>query len=353
MIQTILSETPDRRMPRVLIVDDSAVARAALSRFVIGSGRFKLAGAVPDAGRALTFLRQQRVDFILLDLVMPHQSGIEALPELLKAGRGARVLVVSSSAAEGAAVTMRALALGAADTLVKPDIGALATRFGETLLARLDLLAAAGEARPAPRRAAVAAPPSFDAVAIGASTGGIHALASLLEQVPMQIAQPIFITQHLPPSFSPYFAAQVGVSARRPSAIAQERGVVRAGEVLIAPGDAHLLAVRGTDGQVATRLSTAPSPTGNLPSVDPMFVSLAQAYGARLLAIVLTGMGRDGLDGARAVRAAGGTIVVQDRESSVVWGMPGAILEAGLADAVLAPDEIGAMIAAGRSGAGR
>ncbi|MEH3104818.1 MAG: response regulator [Sphingomonas phyllosphaerae] len=341
---------PARRRPRVLIVDDSAVARAALSRFVSGSGRFDLAAALPDAQRALAFLRTERVDFILLDLIMPHQSGIEALPDLLKAGAGARVLVVSSSAAEGAAVTMRALALGAADTLVKPSIGAFAGRFGETLLARLDLLAAHGLDRPLPRRATIMTPPPFDAIAIGASTGGIHALASLLEQVPATMTQPIFVTQHLPPSFSPYFAAQVGAFAKRPSSIAHERRRVVDGEVLIAPGDAHLLAAMQPDGHIAARLSQAPSPTGNLPSVDPMLTSLAHVYGPRLLAIMLTGMGRDGLEGARAVRAAGGTIVVQDRDSSVVWGMPGAVAEAGLADAVLAPQEIGAMIAARRAG---
>ncbi|VXC91526.1 chemotaxis protein CheB [Sphingomonas sp. 8AM] len=350
MIQRPDPAGAERPRPRVLIVDDSAVARAALSRFITGSGRFELAGALPDAQRALAFLRREPVDFILLDLVMPYQSGIDALPELLAAGKGARVLVVSSSAAEGAAVTMHALALGAADTLVKPSIGAFAGRFGETLLARLDLLAAHGENRPLPRRATIMTPPPFDAIAIGASTGGIHALASLLEQVPATMTQPIFVTQHLPPSFSPYFAAQVGAVAKRPSSIAQERRHVGLGEVLIAPGDAHLLAATQADGRIATRLSQSPSPTGNLPSVDPMFTSLAQTYGTRLLAVVLTGMGRDGLEGARAVRAAGGTIVVQDRESSVVWGMPGAVAEAGLADAVLAPREIGAMIAARRLG---
>lgn len=351
MIQRSDPSAGDHRVPRVLIVDDSAVARAALSRFILGSGRFELAGALPDAQRALAFLRKEAVDLILLDLVMPHQSGIDALPELLKAGAGARVLVVSSSAADGAAVTMRALALGAADTLVKPSIGAFASRFGETLLARLDLLATHGVSRALPRRATVITPPPFDAIAIGASTGGIHALASLLEQVPTEVTQPIFVTQHLPPSFSPFFAAQVGVFARRPCAIGQERRRVAEGEVLIAPGDAHLLAAAQPDGHVAIRLSQAPSPTGNLPSVDPMFTSLAHAYGPRLLAIVLTGMGRDGLEGARAVRAAGGTIVVQDRDSSVVWGMPGAVAEAGLADAVLAPREIGTMITARRTGA--
>lgn len=333
--------------PAVLIVDDSAVARAALGRFVTGSGRFDLAGAVSDAQRALNFLRANRVDLILLDLEMPHQNGIDALPELLVAGRGARVLIVSSSAAVGAHVTMRALALGAADTLVKPTAGAFATRFGETLLARLDLLATAAPApvvAPPPR--AVARPlPAFDAIAIGASTGGIHALASLLAEVPQAMTRPIFITQHLPPAFSSYFAAQVGVSARRPSALAEERGRVRPGHVLIAPGDAHLVATALLDGGVGTRLSHAPAPSGNLPSVDPMLISLAEIYGPRLLTIVLSGMGRDGLEGARAVRAAGGTVLVQDRESSVVWGMPGAVAGAGLAFAAMPPAQIGATIA--------
>jgi two-component system chemotaxis response regulator CheB len=350
MNQRIAFGATGRRNARVLIVDDSAVARAALSRFITGSGRFQLAAAVPDAQRAMAFLRAETVDLILLDLVMPHQNGIDALPELLKAGGGARVLVVSSAAAAGAEVTMRALALGAADTLVKPSIGAFATRFGETLLARLDLLATPGEPSATPRRTTVMTPPPFDAVAIGASTGGIHALASLLAQVPKHMTQPIVITQHLPPSFSPFFAAQVGTSAQRLCRVGEERGRVCAGEVLIAPGDAHLLLARLPDGSVGTQLSQAPSPTGNRPSVDPMFTSMAAVYGPRLLAIVLTGMGRDGLEGAHAVRAAGGTIVVQDRESSVVWGMPGAVARAGLADAVLAPHEIGAMIAAHRAG---
>ncbi len=350
MIPRNVSGMAGRLMPRVLIVDDSAVARAALSRFIVGSGRFELAGALQDAPRALAFLAAHRVDLILLDLVMPHRDGIDALPELLKAGAGARVLVVSSAAAAGAEVTMRALALGAADTLVKPSIGAFATRFGETLLSRLDLLATSDGPAAGPRRATVMAPRPFDAIAIGASTGGIHALASLLAQVPSHMKQPIFITQHLPPSFSPFFAAQVGTSARRPCGIATERSAVRDGEVLIAPGDAHLLVTAMPNGRICTRLSQEPAPTGNEPSVDPMFASMAAVYGARLLAIVLSGMGRDGLEGARAVRAAGGTIVVQDRESSVVWGMPGAVTAAGLADAVLAPHEIGAMIAAQRAG---
>ncbi len=336
-----LHATPDPA-PRVLIVDDSAVARAVLARFVTASGRYAIAAAVADADAALAFLARERVDVVLLDLELPRTSGIEALPALLAAGQGARVLVVSGSAAEGAAVTMRALALGAADTLVKPAANAFASRFGDVLIARLDLLTAPGadaRAQAARPRAPAA---TFDVIAIGASTGGIHALAGLLGAIPTTLTQPILITQHLPASFSPFFAAQVALSARRPCEVAQDRVRVRPGHVLVAPGDSHMVTVSLGEGTAATRLSREPSPTGNLPSVDPMFASLAAAYGPRVLAIVLSGMGRDGLEGARAVRAAGGTVVVQDAESSVVWGMPGAVAAAGLANAVLSPAEIGA-----------
>lgn len=336
-------------VPRVLIVDDSAVARAVLSRFVTSENRFALAAAVPDARRALEFLSRERVDLILLDLEMPHTHGIDALPQLIAAGQGARVLVVSSAAADGAAMTMRALALGAADTLVKPDAGAFASRFGEVLLARLDMLTRPPtSAVEAPRRA-IHPPvplPAFDAIAIGASTGGIHALASLLGEVPEDVHQPIFVTQHLPPAFSPYFAAQVQMSARRPAAIATDRARAVAGQLLVAPGTAHLTVSGRTPEDAVVRLSNATVPTGNLPSVDPMFASLAAVYGPRLLAIVLSGMGRDGLEGARAVRAAGGTVLVQDRATSVVWGMPGAVADAGLAQAVLPAEALGRSIAA-------
>lgn len=332
--------------PRVLIVDDSAVARAALSRFVAAGGRFAVAAALPDAQAALAFLADCRVDLIVLDLEMPHTSGIDALPALLEAGRGARVLIVSSAAAEGAAVTMRALALGAADTLVKPGTGAFASRFGVVLQERLALLAASETAPASPGIVPVIPDLTFDAIAIGASTGGIHALASLLETIPAEVDQPIFITQHLPPSFSPFFAEQVGVSARRAALIGTDRRRVSRGEVMIAPGDAHLVVGALSNGRIATRLSRMATATGNLPSVDPMFASLAQVYGARLLAVVLSGMGRDGLEGARAVHDAGGTVVVQDQASSVVWGMPGVVAREGIARAVLPPAAIGAMIAA-------
>lgn len=335
---------------RVLIVDDSVVARTVMAR-TVEVGGFSVAGAVPDVRRALDFLAGETVDVILLDLEMPGIDGLSALPELLAASPGAKVLIVSSNCNEGAAATIRALALGAADTLMKPGVGAFSGRFAETLIeriARLTERTVAGQPRvsaPLPRAKA------FDLVAIGASTGGIHALGQLFAAVPRDFQQPIVVTQHLPASFTPYFAAQVALLAGRPCDIAADSVRLRPGRVVIAPGDAHLIAVALADGGAATRLSRDPVGNGNVPSVDPMFATLAGVFGPRLLAIVLSGMGRDGVEGARRVRDAGGMVVVQDPASSVVWGMPGAVFDAGLADAVLTPAEIGALIAGGRRGA--
>lgn len=333
-------------MPRVLIVDDSAVARAVMARAIEADARFIVAGAVPHAAAALRLLATMRVDAILLDLEMPGVDGLTALPDMIAAGRGAPVLVVSSACAEGATATVQALALGAADTLVKPGAGTPHARFAELLAAKLERLTQADAAVPV--RAPVRPLPSrapYDIVAIGASTGGIHALSQLLRALPTSFQLPILITQHLPASFMPYFAAQVAVVANRPCEVAVDRLRLRPGRVVIAPGDAHVRCVALADGTVAVRLSSEPAPTGCMPSVDPMFESVAAAYGPRALAVVLSGMGRDGAEGARKVAEAGGAVVAQDEATSVVWGMPGAVAAAGLAQALLPPEAIGEMIA--------
>jgi two-component system chemotaxis response regulator CheB len=262
------------------------------------------------------------------------------------------VLVVSAACDEGAAATVQALALGAADTLVKPGAGTPHARFAELLGNKLDRLtrreaptADAGLSAPAP-------PPSreiYDIVAIGASTGGIHALSLLLRELPASFTVPILITQHLPASFMPYFAAQVAVVANRPCEVAVDRLRLRPGRVVIAPGDAHIRCIALPDGTVALRLSTSPSSSGCLPSVDPMLESVAAAYGQRALAVILSGMGRDGAEGARRITEAGGAVVVQDEASSVIWGMPGAVAAAGNARAMLPPEQIGQLIASRRA----
>jgi len=347
---------------RVLIVDDSAVARAVLARAVEARGRLSVAGSVSGAAAAMAFLARERVDLIVLDVQMPGVDGLTALPDLLAAGEGARVLVVSSECAEGATTVVQALALGAADTLVKPAPGQRSRPFEDDLADKLERLLA-GEPVPAPARrpggfapagASAStirlddAPDAWDAVAIGASTGGIHALSHLLRALPAEMDVPILITQHLPASFTPYFAAQIALLAGRPCDVAVDRLRLRRGRVVVAPGDAHVRCVRLADGGGAVRLSREPARSGCLPSVDPMLASVAECFGRRALGIVLSGMGRDGELGARAMAAAGACVVAQDQASSVVWGMPGAVAAAGVASALLPPDAIGRLLASGR-----
>lgn len=352
-----IARTPGRVLKgdaplRILIVDDSAVARAVIMRAIEQNGRFVVAGSVSNAAAALDFLRDMRVDGIVLDIEMPGVTGLAALPALIAAGQGAKVLIVSSAASEGAAATIEALALGAADTLVKPGAGAFGARFSVAIVEKLARLLAVEIPVDMPVQARVAdvvtgTGNSFDIVAIGASTGGIHALRLVLREVPAGFPLPILITQHLPDSFMPYFAAQVALLANRPCDVATDCMRIRPGRVIVAPGNAHVRVV-STGDATAIRLSVEPSRSGCMPSVDPMFDSIAETYGARALGIVLSGMGRDGTDGARAMIERGSTVVVQDQASSVVWGMPGSIAAAGNASAVMSPVAIGRLVAARR-----
>jgi two-component system chemotaxis response regulator CheB len=332
---------------QVLIVDDSVVARSVLGRMVDGTRRFRVAAALSDVRGALDYLDAHPVDIVLLDIDMPGIDGLTALPDVIAAGKGAKVLIVSSSADEGAAVTVQALALGAADTLVKPGIGTFGGRFAEVLEERLSRLMD-GHTEPLPHAkpstGPVAAPHDFDIVAVGASTGGIHALSQFLRAIPASFQIPILVTQHLPISFMGYFAAQLAVLGGRPCEVASDRMRVRPGRIIVAPGDAHMRVVKMSDGW-SVRLSDERSLSGCMPSVDPMFESIAEAFGKRALGVVLSGMGRDGAEGARHLVEAGGRILVQDRESSTIWGMPGAVANAGHASAILPPDEIGRLVA--------
>ena len=345
---TAAGHLPDRDggSVRVLIVDDSVVARAVLGRMIEGMERFRIVGSVSDVASALAFLASNQADVILLDLEMPGIHGLTALPDLVAAGQGAKVLVVSSAAEEGAAAAVQALALGAADTLVKPGVGNFAGRFAAVLEDRLTRLFDTDGVHPSVSAHTNHAPGEFDIVAVGASTGGIHALSQMLRAIPPSFQAPILVTQHLPASFMSYFAAQLAVLAGRPCEVAADHMRVRPGRMLVAPGDAHLRIVRAGEGYYAVRLSHEPSMSGCMPSVDPMLDSIADLFGARGLGVILSGMGRDGAVGAKRLIDSGGSVIVQDKASSVVWGMPGAIAES--AAAVLPPDEIGRMIASQR-----
>ncbi len=349
---------------RVLIVDDSVVARAVIARLIDASDRFSVVGAVGNVDAALAFLARATVDFILLDIEMPGVDGLTALPDLIAAGGGARIIIVSSTVGDGGAATVQALAMGAAETLVKPTASELSARFGAALVAKLEKLSEhSGQLPPAlvvrstPSQPAMVASHAlpvratsdeYDIVAIGASTGGIHALSRMFRELPSGFRLPIVITQHLPASFMPYFAAQIALLTGRVCEVAVDRLRIRPGRIVVAPGDAHLKCVKLSDGGAAFRLTHEAVASGCMPSVDPMLTSLADVYGARVMAIVLSGMGRDGAEGARRVHEAGGCVVAQDQETSVVWGMPGAVVGSGVAHAVLPPDAIGRLVASRR-----
>ena len=342
---------PTRRPIRLMIVDDSVIARAVLSRMIESDGAFEIAAVAGTAEAAIDALAEVRVDIVLLDLEMPGAGGLKSLPRIIGAAAGAKVMIVSSLAEEGAEETVAALALGAADTLPKPGTGRFNGRFSEILLGKLKALGHASPAEPEPaRRAATEAPlrsmptDPIGVLAIGASTGGIHALGAVFHTLPRRIGVPILITQHLPVPFMAVFARQLGAVARRETLVAEEGMELRPDRIIVAPGDAHLTINPLADVPVV-RLSRATAASGCLPSVDPMFASAGAVYGSASLGVILTGMGRDGLEGARRLVACGGSILAQDEASSAVWGMPRAILEAGLACAALSPEKIARRVA--------
>ena len=335
-----------------MIVDDSMVARAVLSRMIESDDCFEIAAVAGTAEDAIDALQACNVDIILLDLEMPGAGGLKSIPGILAVAGGARVMIVSSLAEEGAEETVAALALGAADTLPKPGTGRFNGRFAEVLLARLKALGFADRPEPVsePRNLGLSAPlratpvEPIDVLAIGASTGGIHALGSLFEKLPHRIGVPILVTQHLPALFVPVFARQLAATARREAVIAEDDMPLLPDRILIAPGDAHLTVERRAGG-TAVRLLRTRSASGCMPSLDPMFESLGEVFGPGALGVVLTGMGRDGVEGAARIVARGGSILAQDQASCAVWGMPKAVVEAGLASAVMPPDKLARRIA--------
>jgi two-component system, chemotaxis family, protein-glutamate methylesterase/glutaminase len=341
-----IDSAPELKRPiSVLIIDDSAVARAALSQMIASRSSLSLAGVADGAARAIAWLRDNRVDAILLDLEMPSWNGLAALPELLAAGRGAKILVVSSTARVGAEASLRALAAGAADTLAKPAVGQLNQSFQALLVDRVERLGRAAvhdtaivpfTLRPEPQT-------PIGLLGIGASTGGLTALAEFFGALPRSFTAPIVVTQHLPPSFMPYFADQLAAMAGRFTHVAEEGRIIEPGEILVAPGTRHLRVVRRGTTYVAA-LSDEPTPTRCYPSVDPMLASMADAAGAEAAAVVLTGMGRDGSQGAACLVDAGGSVLVQDRASSAVWGMPGSVALSGLACAADRPGRLAASL---------
>ncbi len=343
---------PSRRPVRLMIVDDSMVARAVLSRMIDADGNFEIAAIAGTAEDAIEALGQVMVDIVLLDLEMPGVGGLKALPKILEAAKGAKVLIVSSLAEDGAEETVAALALGAADTLPKPGTGRFNGRFSEVLLGKLRELGYADRSSipaapvsPAPRPIARPSDEPLRLLAIGASTGGIHALGTFFAALPERIGVPILVTQHLPPAFMTVFARQLSIAASREAVVAEDGTHLLPDRIVIAPGEAHLL-VDEVNGLLVARLLKTKVASGCMPSVDPMLSSAAATLGGGAMGVILTGMGRDGAEGAKRLVEAGGSVMAQDEASSAVWGMPRAIAEAGLACAILPPDKLARRVGA-------
>ncbi len=345
----------DKPRIRLMIVDDSMVARAVLTRMLETDGGFEIAAVAGTAEDAIDALAQVRVDIILLDLEMPGAGGLKSIPRILESAHGAQVMIVSSLAEVGAEETVAALALGAADTLPKPGTGRFNGRFSEVLMSKLRAIGRAEDQEALPPRTANARAASaiplramasdpLRLLAIGASTGGIHALSGYFQELPPKIGVPILVTQHLPAPFMTVFARQLSNAAGREAIVAEDGLRLLPDRIVIAPGDAHL-AIHISRGHLVARLLRNRSSSGCMPSVDPMLASAAALLGPQALGVVLTGMGRDGLEGAMALIGAGGSVIVQDEASSAVWGMPRAIADAGLACAVLPPAKIARRVA--------
>ncbi len=353
----------DAREPvRVMLVDDSIVARSILERIIEQGAEFVVVASVPTAADALDSIVQAAPDIVVLDINMPGMCGIKALPLILAKAAHVRVIILSANCEEGGPAAIEALANGAADTLIKPGRGTFTGNFGERLLDRLRVLAKSPQVSLSPASAVILStaageltvrPHQIDAIGIGASTGGIMAINSFLGALPKKLDCPIFITQHLPGTFIPFFADQIRRLVKRKVSVATDGMVVASNHIYLAPGHGHI-SLSGQPGSVKISIDQCPVASGATPSVDPMLSSLANVYGSGGCGVMLSGMGKDGLDGARALRAAGGLVLAQSLESCVVWGMPGAVVSEGIAAYIQDPAALAVIVshAAGLQTAG-
>lgn len=336
----------------VLVVDDSAVARLVIQRVINESDNFQVAAHAGSAEEALEKLRTVSVDLVILDIEMPGMDGIEAIPHIMRESEDAPILIVSSHCRENAEPSLRAMAMGASDLVLKPDSRETSAQFDVALLEKMSRLTGFGVRRDKPSEIPVSqflsspaqAQRPIGCLAIGASTGGIHALTTFFTELPADLNVPIFVTQHLPPDFIDHFARQLGSATGRKTLAARDGQFVKNDETLIAPGDAHL-SLNRHNGQVRIVLDRRRMDHGFCPSVDPMLAAAAEIYGNGAVGVVLTGMGRDGASGAKTLADAGGELLVQDPGSSIIWGMPGAVAQQGIANLIAPPAELAASIA--------
>jgi len=345
------------RKIRVLIVDDSVVVRQMVSKILSEDPALEVAATAPNGQIALARIPQVRPDIVTLDLEMPEMGGMETLDGIRRLYPKLPVIMLSAYTQYGARETLQALSRGAQDYVTKPShLGTeakAAEHVRDGLIPKIKALCQeiAGLATSPPAALAKEAPVSdaapglrrVEVLVVGTSTGGPNALALLLAEFPADFPVPVLIVQHMPPLFTQSLAERLTSTSRIMVEEAAPGVVPRAGRAWLAPGDFHLLLRRNTD---SVRLETNQDPPVNScrPSADVLFRSAAEIYGPGVLAVVLTGMGRDGLEGCREVRKRGGQVLAQDPATSVVWGMPGFVAQAGLAQRVLPLEKVGAEI---------
>lgn len=360
---------------RIMLVDDSAVIRGMLHRWLSVDPECKIVGSYNNGQQAVRHVKSCGAEIVILDIEMPEMDGLTALPLLIREVPNIQVLMASTLTRRNADISLRALSMGAVDYLPKPESaskGSTPAEFQRDLLFKVKSIGAAmrggrhalqPSTRPftaAALRGGVVSPAaSFksatatksvvlrapskrrpDILAIGSSTGGPQALFTLLKDLKDSLRIPVVITQHMPPTFTAILAEHIQTLTGIPAREAAEGDLLRNGEILIAPGNYHMTVIRKGADRVA-HLDQKPQVNFCRPAVDPLFESIASIYGATALAVILTGMGHDGREGGRKLVDAGGTIFVQDEKSSVVWGMPGAVAEAGLCSAVIPLTDMG------------
>jgi two-component system, chemotaxis family, protein-glutamate methylesterase/glutaminase len=332
---------------RILIVDDSAVIRKVLSNLLASDPEI-VAGTAGNGIQALVRIPEVKPDLVTLDIEMPGMDGLETLVEIRKLYPKLPVIMFSTLTERGATATLDALARGASDYVTKPShSGGSETsreRVQEELIRKIKSLCAVRvpQPRPGPMFTPVSARPPgrIDVVAIGTSTGGPNALTALIPQFPADFPVPIVIVQHMPPLFTRLLADRLNTLARLQVQEGKEGQQLQRGQVWIAPGDHHMTVAR-KGAEFVLGLNHDPHENSCRPAVDVLFRSVAQSYGANVLAVVLTGMGADGTRGSAVIREAGGEVIVQDEASSVVWGMPGSVVAANLADRIYPLDGMG------------
>jgi len=343
---------------RVMVVDDSVVVRKIVTDVLSADPDIEVVGTAVNGKIAVAKLEQLKPDLVTMDIEMPEMNGIEAVRAIRAARNRVPIVMFSTLTERGASATLDALSAGANDYVTKPanvgSVGQSMESVREQLIPRIKALTGrpvtAGPARvaapvapvrPAAARTGPAKKPAV--LVIGSSTGGPEALARVLPMLPATLPVPVLLVQHMPPVFTRQFAQRLDRLSPLRVVEASDGSPLTPGTVHLAPGDHHLV-VRSIGRPPAATLQTGlnQGPPENFcrPAVDPLFRSVVAAFDGAVLAVVLTGMGADGRNGAAEIRAGGGTVVVQDQATSVVWGMPGAIAQAGLADEILPLDRI-------------